>query len=128
MKPLEASGGSSDVRLEKSPVPTLVCQMSNSPLRSARKATNSPSGEISAPSSVPSQFVNSVKVAFAKSSGDCAGFQLRQFVKAVTMPMTNTATPMTGHQDPFVAPTTAQASLPLVVGRDSSANAKSRAD
>ena len=60
MNPLDASGGMSEVRLENTPVPTRVCQMSNLPLRSARKATNSPSGEISAPSSVPSQFTRSV--------------------------------------------------------------------
>ena len=65
MNPLAASGGKSRVRLEKRPVPTWLSQMSNSPSRSARKATNFPSGEISAPSSVPSQSVKRVNWALA---------------------------------------------------------------
>ena len=60
MNPLAASGGKFRERLEKRPVPTWLSQISNSPSRSARKATNFPSGEISAPSSVPSQSVKRV--------------------------------------------------------------------
>ncbi len=66
MNPLAASGGKSRVRLEKRPVPTWLNQRSNLPSRSARKATNFPSGEISAPSSVPSQSVKRVNWALAR--------------------------------------------------------------
>src|SRR4029453_13977439 len=51
------------------PVPSLLTQTSNSPALSARKATNRPSGEISACSSVPCQSVTLEKVALASGLG-----------------------------------------------------------
>src|ERR1051326_2567618 len=72
--PLGVSGGKSRVRLEKRPVPTWLTQISNSPSWSARNGTNFPSGEISAPSSVPSQSVKRVNRALASGfSGSVAG-------------------------------------------------------
>ena len=53
------------MRLRKRPVPTWLTQRSNCPSRSARNATNFPSGEISAPASVPSQSVKRENCALA---------------------------------------------------------------
>ena len=64
-------GGRSSVRLSNCPVPSWLTQTSSCPARSARKATNRPSGEISACSSVPGQFVTRENVALA--SGFSAG-------------------------------------------------------
>ena len=60
-----SSGGMSGVRLTNCPVPTWLTQRSNCPSRSARNATNLPSGEISASPSVPSQSVKREKCALA---------------------------------------------------------------
>ncbi len=73
MAPPGASGGMSAVRLEKCPVPTWLNQRSNSPARSERKATHFPSGEISAASSAPSQFVKRMNSAFASGLASSAG-------------------------------------------------------
>ncbi len=62
------SGGMSWVRLRKLPVPTCLTQRSICPARSALNATNFPSGEISAPASVPSQSVKKENCAPASGS------------------------------------------------------------
>ena len=73
--------------------------MSNSPSWSARNATNLPSGEISAPSSAPSQFVSGVKVA------PSIGFwgTGRQKATAHTMASATSAAAGQRHRDTIVA-------------------------
>ena len=55
----------SSVRLRNVPVPTWLSQMSNSPTRSDKNATNFPSGEMSGSASVPGKSVKRVNVAFS---------------------------------------------------------------
>ena len=66
--PLDCIGEISAVRLRNFPLPTWLSQMSNWPSLSATKATNFPSGEISAPPSEPPQSVKREKVGLASGS------------------------------------------------------------
>src|SRR5262245_26583541 len=112
--------------------------MSNSPARSDRNATSRPSGEISAPSSLPSQFVMYEISALASGFSNVDGDGRRANHAATPTPTVQSTLPaMTAGRQP------AGAVVPGVAGcagvaagravdalpeRNSSANVRSRAD
>ena len=74
MKPLGASGRTFSVRFVKLRAAHLTQpSISHSPVRSDKNATNFPSGEFSAPSSVPSQSVKRLNSALASGSTGATG-------------------------------------------------------